>query len=46
MRGSWDNSGYCSERGGGVHQICFDVTPDFQVTFLLIQAKVIGLKIE
>ena len=24
-RGSWDNEGYCSERGGGVHQICFDV---------------------
>ena len=20
--GSWDNEGYCSERGGGVHQIC------------------------
>ena len=30
--GSWDNGGYCSERGGGVHQICFDVkdeTKDF-----------------
>ena len=25
MRGSWDNNGYCSELGGGVHQICFDV---------------------
>jgi len=25
MRGSWDNQGYCSEEGGGVHQICFDV---------------------
>ncbi len=23
--GSWDNEGYCSERGGGVHQICFNV---------------------
>ena len=23
--GSWDNEGYCSEMGGGVHQICFDV---------------------
>ena len=32
MRGSWDKEGYCSERGGGVHQICFDVkneTKDF-----------------
>lgn len=29
-KGSWDNSGYCSERGGGVHQICFDVTSDSQ----------------
>ena len=32
IRGSWDNEGYCSERGGGVHQICFDVkdeTKDF-----------------
>ncbi len=31
-RGSWDNEGYCSEVGGGVHQICFDVnhlTKDF-----------------
>lgn len=31
-RGSWDNRGYCSERGGGVHQICFNVnesTKDF-----------------
>ena len=26
--GSWDNEGYCSEMGGGVHQICFDVNPD------------------
>ena len=25
MKGSWDNNGYCSELGGGVHQICFDV---------------------
>ena len=24
--GSWDNSGYCSEKDGGVHQICFKVT--------------------
>ena len=24
--GSWDSDGYCSEMGGGVHQICFDVT--------------------
>ena len=23
--GSWDDQGYCSELGGGVHQICFDV---------------------
>ena len=23
--GSWDKDGYCSEMGGGVHQICFDV---------------------
>jgi len=23
--GSWDGEGYCSERGGGVHQICFNV---------------------
>ena len=31
-RGSWDNEGYCSEVGGGVHQICFDInhlTKDF-----------------
>ena len=26
--GSWDNDGYCSERGGGVHQICMDVTEE------------------
>jgi hypothetical protein len=25
MSGSWDDKGYCSELGGGVHQICFDV---------------------
>ena len=24
-RGSWDDEGYCSELGGGVHQICFAV---------------------
>ena len=24
-RGSWSPNGYCSEQGGGVHQICFDV---------------------
>ena len=24
-RGSWDSEGYCSELGGGVHQVCFDV---------------------
>jgi len=23
--GSWDSSGYCSETGGGIHQICFSV---------------------
>ena len=23
--GSWSPNGYCSEQGGGVHQICFDV---------------------
>ena len=28
IKGSWDNNGYCSEKGGGVHQICFDVTSD------------------
>lgn len=28
--GSWDNEGYCSERGGGVHQICFDVRDESQ----------------
>tara|TARA_Y100000996_G_scaffold411501_1_gene395814 strand:- start:256 stop:1614 length:1359 start_codon:yes stop_codon:yes gene_type:complete len=30
--GSWDSQGYCSELGGGVHQICFNVnnnTKDF-----------------
>jgi hypothetical protein len=30
--GSWDNEGYCSEVGGGVHQLCFNVnnaTKDF-----------------
>lgn len=30
--GSWDADGYCSEKDGGVHQICFDVnnqTSDF-----------------
>ena len=26
--GSWDNEGYCSERDGGVHQICMEVTPE------------------
>ncbi len=26
--GSWDSDGYCSEMGGGVHQICFDVTEE------------------
>ena len=26
--GSWDNDGYCSEKGGGVHQICMDVTQE------------------
>ena len=26
--GSWDNEGYCSEKGGGVHQICMNVTPE------------------
>lgn len=30
QRGSWDNEGYCSERGGGVHQICFDVRNESQ----------------
>ena len=31
-QGSWDSNGYCSEDGGGVHQICFSVdqnTSDF-----------------
>lgn len=31
-RGSWDSQGFCSELGGGVHQICFSVdenTRDF-----------------
>ena len=27
-KGSWDEDGFCSERGGGVHQICFDVRED------------------
>jgi len=26
--GSWDSEGYCSEMGGGVHQICFNVTDE------------------
>jgi len=26
--GSWDKEGYCSERGGGVHQICMEVTSE------------------
>tara|TARA_B100001094_G_scaffold333460_1_gene412879 strand:- start:7361 stop:7975 length:615 start_codon:yes stop_codon:yes gene_type:complete len=26
--GSWDPDGYCSEMGGGVHQICFEVTTE------------------
>ena len=26
--GSWDDEGYCSEQGGGVHQICFSVDDD------------------
>ena len=25
VSGSWDHSGYCSERGGGDHQLCFSV---------------------
>jgi len=29
-RGSWDNQGYCSETGGGVHQICFRINQDTQ----------------
>lgn len=31
-KGSWDEDGYCSEVGGGVHQICFNIndnTKDF-----------------
>tara|TARA_Y100000816_G_scaffold291702_1_gene283956 strand:- start:174 stop:710 length:537 start_codon:yes stop_codon:yes gene_type:complete len=31
-RGSWDSNGYCNERQGGLHQICFKVnnaTKDF-----------------
>ena len=28
--GSWDSEGYCSEKGGGVHQICMDVTDKSQ----------------
>ena len=27
-KGSWDNEGFCSEEGGGVHQICFNVRDD------------------
>ena len=27
-KGSWDNDGFCSEEGGGVHQICFNVTDE------------------
>ena len=26
--GSWDSEGYCSEKDGGVHQICMDVTEE------------------
>ena len=26
--GSWDQQGYCSEMGGGVHQICFNVNEE------------------
>ena len=26
VNGSWDQDGYCSEVGGGVHQLCFGVT--------------------
>lgn len=26
--GSWDSDGYCSEKGGGVHQICMNVTQE------------------
>lgn len=26
--GSWDSEGYCSEIGGGVHQICMNVTEE------------------
>lgn len=32
LNGSWDPQGYCSELGGGVHQICFNIddnTKDF-----------------
>ena len=28
MSGSWDSQGLCSEKDGGVHQICFNVTDD------------------
>ena len=27
-KGSWDSDGFCSEEGGGVHQICFNVRDD------------------
>ena len=29
-RGSWDNQGYCSETGGSVHQICFQINQKTQ----------------
>ena len=29
-RGLWDNQGYCSETGGGVHQICFQINQKTQ----------------
>ena len=29
-RGLWDNQGYCSETGGGVHQICFQINQETQ----------------
>ena len=43
--GSWDNEGYCSEKGGGVHQICMNVTEE-RSDFSTKLVKVIGQKIE
>ena len=41
--GSWDNKKMCSEKDGGVHQICIKKISKNTQNFLQLQDKVIGL---